>query len=121
MRNIFLVYSVTGVAARWAFCDTDSMAIAKPAGMDHETFVKECLKVASWFDPLNPYEAKRPLFKVEDANYGIGSKDIAPLYCYSSGSPALRRPSNALGRFGECAIAHFTVRLGLRRRAGHGS
>ena len=36
---------------------------------------------------------------------------------HSSGSPALRRPSNAFGTFGECAIAHLTVRLGLRRRA----
>ena len=90
----------------WAFCDTDSMAIAKPDGMDHETFVKECLKVAGWFDPLNPYEAKGPLFKVEDVNYGVGSKDLAPLYCYAisskryalfnldaNGEPILRKAS----------------------------
>ena len=70
----------------WALCDTDSMAIAKPDGMDHETFVKECLKVAGWFDTLNPYEAKGPLFKVEDVNYGVGSKDLAPLYCYAISS-----------------------------------
>jgi hypothetical protein len=44
----------------WAFCDTDSMAIAKPDGMDHEAFVEECRNVASWFDLLNPYEAKDP-------------------------------------------------------------
>jgi hypothetical protein len=36
---------------------------------------------------------------------------------HSSGSPALRTPSIAFGTFGECAINHLTVRLGLRRRA----
>jgi hypothetical protein len=90
----------------WAFCDTDSVALAKPDDMDHKTFVKECLKVASWFDPLNPYEAKGPLFKVEDANYGVGSKDLVPLYCYAisskryalfnldaNGEPILRKAS----------------------------
>jgi DNA polymerase family B len=70
----------------WAICDTDSMAIAKPDGMDHETFVRECLKVAGCFDTLNPYEAKGPLFKVEDVNYGVGSKDLARLYCYAISS-----------------------------------
>jgi len=94
------------VGLDWAFCDTDSMAIAKPDGMDHEAFVEECRKVAGWFDPLNPYEAKDPLFKVEDANYGVGSKELAPLYCYAisskryalfilgpNGEPILRKAS----------------------------
>jgi hypothetical protein len=37
---------------------------------------------------------------------------------HSSGSPALRRPSNkAGGRFGASAISRVTVRLGSRRRA----
>jgi hypothetical protein len=89
-----------------ALCDTDSMAIAKPDGMDHETFINECLKVAGWFDALNPYETKGPLFKVEDVNYGVGSKVIAPLYSYAvsskryalfnrdaDGEPVLRKAS----------------------------
>jgi hypothetical protein len=33
-----------------------------------------------------------------------------------SGSPALRTPPNIFGKFGECSITYFTVRLGLRRR-----
>ena len=70
----------------WAFGDTDSMAIAKPHDMTHETFLEEGLKVSGWFDPLNPYESKGPLFKVEDVNYGVGSKDLAPLYCYAVSS-----------------------------------
>jgi hypothetical protein len=36
---------------------------------------------------------------------------------HSSGSPALRKPLSTGGRFGVCAIIHFTVSLGLRRRA----
>ena len=70
----------------WAFCDTDSMAIAKPDGMDHAAFVKECRNVAAWLNSLNPYEAKDPLFKIEDANYGVGSEHLAPLYCYAISS-----------------------------------
>ena len=70
----------------WAFGDTDSMAIAKPNDMAHETFLETGLKVAGWFDSLNLYEIKGPLFKVEDVNYGVGSKDIAPLYCYAISS-----------------------------------
>ena len=68
----------------WVFCDTDSMAIAKPAEMDHKAFVDKCRKVVGWFDCLNPSEAKGPLFK--NANFGLGSKDIAPLYCYAISS-----------------------------------
>ena len=42
----------------------------------------------------------------------------APAGClHSSGSPALRRPSNSGGRFGAWSVSHLTVRLGLRRRA----
>jgi transcriptional regulator with XRE-family HTH domain len=70
----------------WAFGDTDSMAIAKPEGMARETFLEKSLEVTSWFDPLNPYEIKGPLFKVEDVNYGLHSKDLAPLYCYAISS-----------------------------------
>jgi hypothetical protein len=34
----------------WAICDTDSMAIAKPDGMDHQTFVRVRLrKVCLYF------------------------------------------------------------------------
>jgi hypothetical protein len=65
----------------WAFCDTDSMAIAKPASMDEETFFAKAKLVADWFTPLNPYEIQGPLLKIEDVNYAISSKELAPLYC----------------------------------------
>jgi hypothetical protein len=90
----------------WAFCDTDSMAIAKPVGMDQETFVAKAKSIIDWFTPLNPYETKGPLLKIEDANYAIGSEALAPLYCLAisskryvlfnideQGQPVLRKAS----------------------------
>ena len=65
----------------WAFCDTDSMAIAKPESMDSAAFFEAAKSVREWFDALNPYEQKGPLFKIEDANFGLGSKELVPLYC----------------------------------------
>ena len=70
----------------WAFCDTDSMAIAKPEDMGQERFFARAKSVAEWFPPLNPYEVKGPLLKIEDINYGIGSKKLAPLYCLAISS-----------------------------------
>jgi hypothetical protein len=40
-----------------------------------------------------------------------------PGLAQSSGNPALRRPSNTAGRFGECSFIHLTVIAGFRRRA----
>jgi hypothetical protein len=69
----------------WAFCDTDSMALAKPDEMDDAAFYKAAQSVRDWFTPLNPYEHKEPLFKIEDANYVLRSGKItdklAPLFC----------------------------------------
>ncbi len=71
----------------WAFCDTDSMALARPDGMIEEDFLRRAERVREWFTPLNPYQDKGPLFKVEDANYGLKggklSSAIAPLHCYA--------------------------------------
>ncbi|MGH7139222.1 MAG: hypothetical protein ACREHD_26045, partial [Pirellulales bacterium] len=39
----------------WAFCDTDSMAIAKATGMDNVEFYRRAESVRTWFDALNPY------------------------------------------------------------------
>jgi hypothetical protein len=70
----------------WAFCDTDSMAIAKPERMGQDTFFARAQSVADWFAPLNPYEIKGPLLKIEDVNYAIGSKELALLYCLAISS-----------------------------------
>jgi hypothetical protein len=53
----------------WAFCDTDSMALAKPEEMSEEEFIRKARKVQSWFTQLNPYQKKGPLFKIEGENY----------------------------------------------------
>lgn len=68
----------------WAFCDTDSMALAKPDGMGQEDFLERAGEVQEWFTALNPYEKKGSLFKLEDANYRIEegklTSQIEPLY-----------------------------------------
>lgn len=71
----------------WAFCDTDSMALAKPDNMEEAAFFVAAQTVRDWFKPLNPYERKATLLKVEDANYALcdgGRTDgLAPLYCWA--------------------------------------
>jgi hypothetical protein len=70
----------------WAFCDTDSLAIARPDNMAQSEFFGRALSICDWFSALNPYEKKGPIFKIEDANYPIteDGKDsnLEPLYCY---------------------------------------
>ena len=71
----------------WAFCDTDSMAIAKPADMAELDFDGKVEAIRSWFDGLNPYAEKNPLLKLEDANFGLiewkPTGEIEPLYCFA--------------------------------------
>jgi hypothetical protein len=59
------------------------MAITKPEGMGQETFFARANSVAEWF---NPYEVNGPLLKIEDVNYAIRSKKLAPLYCLAISS-----------------------------------
>ncbi|RWH30889.1 DNA polymerase domain-containing protein, partial [Mesorhizobium sp.] len=66
----------------WAFCDTDSMAIAKPDGMSELEFFDRATRVCAWFDPLNPYEQKASLFKIEDANHRPGTQTLQTLFCF---------------------------------------
>jgi hypothetical protein len=71
----------------WAFCDTDSMAIAKPEGMNEAKFEAKVRAIRSWFDALNPYAEKSPLLKLEDVNFALANgkptKQSRPLYCYA--------------------------------------
>jgi DNA polymerase family B len=70
----------------WAFCDTDSMAIAKLDGMDQAEFLECAQSICEWFSSLNPYEKKGSIFKIEDANYQIAGgsvgSNLEPLFCY---------------------------------------
>jgi hypothetical protein len=77
----------------WALCDTDSMAIAKPAAMSEGEFLERATRVREWFNPLNPYSDKGPLLREETDNYalkegregtdGNTTKAIEPLYAYA--------------------------------------
>jgi hypothetical protein len=70
----------------WAFCDTDSMAIAKPDGMGEAEFFERAQSICAWFASLNPYEQKGSIFKIEDSNYSIAGDSVGttfePLFCY---------------------------------------
>ena len=50
-------------------------------------------------------------------NVGHQDRGQLPRLAHSSGSPALRTPSNTAGRFGVCSFIHLIVIAGLRRRA----
>ena len=67
----------------WAFCDTDSLAIARPKGISRPEFRKRAQKVIAWFVPLNPYKQPGSILKIEDVNCGIGSNKLEPLYCFA--------------------------------------
>lgn len=66
----------------WAFCDTDSMALAKPDGLDCDTFFRRAQSVVNFFVPLNPFEEGKSILKIEDVNRdAIGL--LEPLYVYA--------------------------------------
>jgi hypothetical protein len=67
----------------WAFCDTDSMALAKPDGMAEPEFVARVQEIRRWFAALDPYTAKQGLLKLEDANFDPGSEKLIRLYCFA--------------------------------------
>lgn len=90
----------------WAFCDTDSLAITKPEDLSRTEFRKRARKVIDWFVPLNPYRKPGSILQIEDINYGIGSNELEPLYCFAisakryalfnldfDGNPVLRKAS----------------------------
>jgi hypothetical protein len=71
----------------WAFCDTDSMAFAKPTEMGDAEFHERVAAIREWFNVLNPYRGAGDLFKLEDANFALAgakpSGDLAPLYLWA--------------------------------------
>jgi hypothetical protein len=71
----------------WAFCDTDSLALAQPEGMSNEEFLLKVERVREWFTALSPYEGKPDLFKMEDENFRIAAdkspKQLEPLFCWA--------------------------------------
>ncbi|UNK78824.1 hypothetical protein MNQ96_14910 [Sphingopyxis granuli] len=70
----------------WAFCDTDSMAIAKPDAMADDAFRQRVEGIADWFAPLNPYEFGGSILKVESENFSLDTGAPEPLYCWAVSS-----------------------------------
>jgi hypothetical protein len=56
----------------WAFCDTDSLAIANAAGLPIDAFKSRVEAVRAWFEPLNPYEVKGSILQLEKVNFPPG-------------------------------------------------
>jgi hypothetical protein len=104
----------TDARISWAFCDTDSMGLAEPDGMDDATFLDRARAVRDWFTPLNPYSAKGPVFKIEDANYRLAAgkvtAELQPLYAY---------PVSAK-RYDLFNLDHQRGRPVLRKASAHG-
>jgi DNA-binding phage protein len=69
----------------WAFCDTDSLAIANRAGLATPEFLRRVEVARAWFEPLNPYEAKGPILQLEKVNFPVGRdqvmSELRPVNC----------------------------------------
>jgi hypothetical protein len=69
----------------WAFCDTDSLAIANVTGLDHAEFMRRVEAVLAWFEPLNPYEVKGSILQLEKVNFPPGRHgdrtQLRPISC----------------------------------------
>lgn len=70
----------------WAFCDTDSMAIAKPAQMGGDEFAARAATIVDWFTALNPYEFGGSILKIEDVNTSLKTGEAEPLHCFAISS-----------------------------------
>ncbi len=68
----------------WVFCDTDSLALARPKRMGRAEFRRRAKTVQEWFTGLNPYVDKGSLFRIEDANHALdGSGRLEPLFAFA--------------------------------------
>ena len=74
----------TDAGLDWAFCDTDSIAIAEPEGSDAATFHARVDGVVAQFEALNPYGFGGSVLKVEDVNAVLDDPAARdPLFCYA--------------------------------------
>jgi hypothetical protein len=53
----------------WAFCDTDSIAIANVGDLPLEEFKAKALRVHTWFRNLNPYGQDSTILQLEKVNF----------------------------------------------------
>lgn len=91
---------------KWVFCDTDSLAIARPEGMAEAEFYERAQSVIDWFEPLNPYQKPGSILQIEDVNFDPETGQRIPLYAFAisakryalfnideNGSPIIRKAS----------------------------
>jgi hypothetical protein len=92
---------------QWTFCDTDSIAIARPDGLPESEFYSKVDSIVGWFSKLNPYDFGGSILKIEDVNFSLtDAKTPEPLYCWAvsakryalfnkdaDGRPVLRKAS----------------------------
>jgi hypothetical protein len=103
-------YQVKERGLNWAFCDTDSIAIANTGGLATDEFKARALCVRDWFKDLNPYGEDRSILQLEEVNFPAGKKDqieaLDPPMCLAvsakryvlfnrdpQGSPLIRKAS----------------------------
>ena len=97
---------IADAGLEWSFCDTDSMAIAKPIDMGSDKFAESVEGIVDWFAALNPYSFGGSILKIEDVNASLEIGDREPLYCWAisskryalfnlsaDGSPIMRKVS----------------------------
>ncbi|MGI4949208.1 MAG: hypothetical protein ACRYHC_11065 [Janthinobacterium lividum] len=77
---------LTEEGLEWTFCDTDSMAIAKPENMSDALFRRRTKEIVDWFAALNPYDFGGSILKVEDVNSSLQTGEPEPLFCYAISS-----------------------------------
>jgi len=94
----------------WAFCDTDSLAIANVAVLPNDDFKVRVEAVLHWFEPLNPYDVKGSILQLEKVNFPLGQHKepdtLRPVNCLAisakryvlfdrgeAGEPAIRKAS----------------------------
>jgi hypothetical protein len=93
----------------WAFCDTDSIAIANTSNLPLAEFKAKALRVRDWFKDLNPYGEKKSILQLEKVNFPKDRKDdlnaLDPPFCLAvsakryvlfnrkDGSPIIRKAS----------------------------
>ena len=56
----------------WAFCDTDSIAIANVGDLSFQEFKVRALRVRDWFKDLNPYGERKSILQLEKVNFPKG-------------------------------------------------
>ena len=75
---------VTDQGLDWSFCDTDSMAIAKPHSIPEDDFYGRVDSVVAAFSALNPYEFGGSILQIEKVNFSPTDQSVRQrLLCWA--------------------------------------